>query len=162
MTGKGRSVSRCGPVHRQLAHTTTFWRWVAPRISNANAVAYFAWSLMRAPRASDLFLSKAGWFFVVQCPSMIIGRDGPRRRAACEKETDFPPLISINSSHLCRFDSPLRRLQPLSVMILRFAGGAQLHLEVKTALLWIKTTFLFPEPLGRGSISSKGSIWGVE
>lgn len=93
---------------------------------------------------------------------MIIGRDGPRRRAACEKGTDFSPLISINPSHLCRFDSTSVPFVAIISDDIKVARGAQLHLEVKTALPCIKNTFLFPEPLGRGSISSRGSIWCIE
>lgn len=101
MTGRGQSASRCGPVHRQLAHTATFWSRAAPRMFNANTVAYFASSFgVLSLRVRDTFLTKAGRFFVVRSPSMIIEHDGPRRRAACEKGTDFPPRISVNLSYL--------------------------------------------------------------
>lgn len=43
------------------------------------------------------------------------------------------------------------------------ACGAELHLEVKTVLSHIKNTFLFPDPLVRGSISQVGgSIWFIK
>lgn len=43
------------------------------------------------------------------------------------------------------------------------ACGAELHLEVKAVLSYIKNTFLFPDPLVRGSISQVGgSIWFIE
>lgn len=43
------------------------------------------------------------------------------------------------------------------------ACGAELHLEVKTVLSYIKNTFLFPDPQFGGCISQvRGSIWFIE
>lgn len=55
---------------------------------------------------------------------------------------------------------------PFSAIItddINTACGAELHLEVKTVLSYIKNTFLFPDPLVRGSINQvRGSIWFIE
>lgn len=163
MTGKGRSVSRCGPVHRQLAHTTTFWRWVAPRISNANAVAYFACSLTCAPCVSARLIYNQSWLDL--CGSASKSDNWPRwaQEESSMWEGDRFPTSHLHQSIISLpiwFPS-----LPFAAIIsddIKVACGAQLHLEVKTALLCIKNTFLFPEPLDRGSISSRGSIWYIE
>lgn len=94
----------------------------------------------------------------------------PGRRAACEERDRGGRQTSLNTTHIypsihhASLDliHPPPSLMPFSAIItdgITAARGAELHLEVKTALSRIKNKFLCPEPLVRGGISQlRGSI----
>lgn len=74
-------------------------------------------------------------------------------------------ISHLASPSICHISVDLIPLCAVAAIIsddMTAACGTRLHLEVKPALACIKNTFLSPEPLGGGSISSRRSIWCIE